>query len=43
VYEQKKKENLATYGKQSGCASLSAMIRTVVQQKKSALKNFINN
>ena len=42
AYEKAKKDNFSVYGKQGGCASLSASFRTVVQQRKLSIKNFIN-
>jgi hypothetical protein len=42
TYEKAKKDNFSVYGKQGGCASLSASFRTVVQQRKLSIKNFIN-
>ena len=42
VYDKAKQDNFTTYGKQGGCASLSASFRTVVQQRKLSIKNFIN-
>jgi hypothetical protein len=43
TYENFKKDNFNTYGKQGGCASLSASFRAVVQQRKLSIKNFMNN
>jgi len=43
TYEKLKQENFATYGKQGGCASLSSAFRTVVHQRKLAIKNFLKN
>jgi hypothetical protein len=42
TYEKQKQDNFITYGKQGGCASLSASYRTVVQQRKLSIQNFIN-
>ena len=41
TYDQLKQANFSTYGKQSGCSSLSASIRTVVQQRRLSIKNFM--
>ena len=38
VYDKAKQDNFTT----GGCASLSASFRTVVQQRKLSIKNFIN-
>jgi hypothetical protein len=43
TYENFKKDNFNTYGRQAGCASLSASFRAVVQQRKLSIKNFMNN
>jgi hypothetical protein len=42
TYDKAKQDNFTAYGKQSGCASLSASFRTVVQQRKLSIRNFIN-
>jgi hypothetical protein len=42
TYEKQKQDNFITYGKQGGCAALSASYRTVVQQRKLSIQNFIN-
>jgi hypothetical protein len=41
TYEKLKQDSFTTYGKQGGCASLSSSFRTVVQQRKLAIKNFL--
>lgn len=41
TYEKAKMDNFATYGKQGGCASLSATFRTVVQQRRLSIRNFV--
>lgn len=41
IYDKQKKDSFTTYGKQGGCASLSSSFRTVVQQKKISIKNFL--
>ena len=41
AYDQLKQANFNTYGKQSGCSSLSASIRTVVQQRRLSIRNFM--
>ncbi len=43
TYDKAKKDNFSIYGKQGGCASLSASFRTVVQQRRLSLKDFIKN
>lgn len=42
TYEKLKQDNFATYGRQGGCASLSSSFRTVVQQRKLSIKNFLS-
>ena len=42
TYDKLKQDNFTMYGKQAGCAALSATIRTVVQQRKQSIKNFLN-
>lgn len=42
TYDKLKQDNFATYGKQGGCASLSSSFRTVVQQRKLSIKNFLS-
>jgi len=39
VYEQKKQEAITTYGKDKSCSALSAMFRTVVQQKRLSIRD----
>jgi hypothetical protein len=39
VYEQKKQEAITTYGKDKACSALSAMFRTVVQQKRLSIRD----
>jgi hypothetical protein len=41
IYDKQKKDSFTTYGKQGGCASLSSSFRTVVQQRKLSIKNFL--
>lgn len=43
TYDKAKKDSFATYGKQGGCASLSSSFRTVVQQRRLSLRNFIGS
>lgn len=39
VYDQKKQEALASYGTTGVCSALSAMVQTVIQQKRLALRD----
>lgn len=41
VYDQKKAEAFAAYGKERGCLALSVMFQTVLQQKRLAFKNAV--
>ena len=42
VYEKAKRDNLVAYGKQGGCAGLSASFRTVVQQRTLSIRSVLN-
>ena len=42
TYEKLKQDNFTMYGKQAGCAALSATIRSVVQQRKQSINKFLN-
>ena len=42
-YEKAKQDNFTTYGKQGGCAALSSSFRSVAQQRKLAIKNFMKS
>jgi hypothetical protein len=39
-YDKAKQDNFATYGKEGGCASMSASFRTVVQQCRLSIQQF---
>ena len=41
TYEKSKQDNFRTYGKQGGCASMSASFRTVVQQRRLSIQQFL--
>lgn len=42
TYEKLKQDSFTTYGKQGGCASLSASLRSVVQQRRLSIRNYMN-
>ncbi len=42
-YEKSKQDNFATYGRQGGCASMSASFRTVVQQRRLSIQQFLSS
>lgn len=41
TYDKAKQDNFSTYGKQGGCASMSASFRTVVQQRRLSIQQFL--
>ena len=43
TYDKAKQDNFATYGKQGGCASMSASFRTVVQQRRLSIQQFLSS
>ncbi len=43
TYDKAKQDNFTTYGKQGGCASMSASFRTVVQQRRLSIQQFLSS
>jgi hypothetical protein len=43
TYDKAKQDNFATYGKQGGCASMSASFRTVAQQRRLSIQQFLSS